>query len=92
MNKGDLIKVLADKTGATKVDVQTMLDSLMGIVTDSLKSGDKVTLPGLGILNIGKRAARKGINPKTKEKIDIPAKVTVKFKPAKELKDMLNGN
>lgn len=92
MNKGDLIKELADKTGATKVDVQAMLDSLMGIVTDSLKSGDKVTLPGLGILNIGKRAARKGINPKTKEKIDIPAKVTVKFKPAKELKDMLNGN
>ncbi len=91
MNKSDVVKVLAEKTGSSKADVQKVIESFVTLVADTLKAGEKVQLAGLGIINVGTRAARTGINPKTKEKIKIPAKTTVKFKAAKELKDALNG-
>jgi DNA-binding protein HU-beta len=91
MNKGDLIKALAEKTGASKAEAQRAVETVVDLIVESLKGGEKVQLAGLGVINIGKRAARMGINPKTKEKIKISAKTTVKFKAAKELKEILNS-
>lgn len=90
MNKGDMIKILSETVGTSKADTQKVIEAFVDLVADSLKKGEKVQLAGLGVINVGKRAARMGINPKTKDKIKIPAKVTVKFKAAKELKLSLN--
>jgi len=57
-------------------------------IADELKSGGKVVLVGFGTFSVVERSARKGINPRTKETIDIPAKKVVKFKPGSELSSL----
>ncbi len=87
MNKNDLISALADKTELSKKDVAGVLDAMIDVITETLQKGDKVALTGFGIFQVSKRAARDGINPKTKEKIKIPAITVPKFKAGKSLKD-----
>ena len=57
----------------------------MEAVTEALKSGEKVTLVGFGTFMVAERAARTGRNPQTGEKIEIPARKVVKFKPGSKL-------
>ena len=64
---------------------------LSGVVSDALSKGDKVQLIGFGTFEVSQRAERVGINPKTKEKITIPASKSVKFKAGKALKDAVNA-
>src|SRR5690606_4089366 len=85
MNKADLIAKLADDAGITKTQANAAIDSFTDAVTKSLKSGGKVTLVGFGTFSVGKRKARNGRNPKTKEIIKIKARKVAKFKAGKEL-------
>jgi len=66
---------------------RTVLNAFMDVVTETVKSGEPVVLVGFGKFMLRERKARKGVNPKTREPIDIPAKKTVVFKPGKELRD-----
>jgi len=68
-----------------------VLDELVAVITDTLAKGDKADIIGLGKLEAVERAERNGVNPATQEKIIIPASIAPKFKPAKVLKDKLNG-
>ena len=90
MTKAELIAKLADDAGTTKVQAEAVLKSLTEVITDSLKQGDKLTVPGIGIFSTGQRAAREGRNPQTGEKIQISAATTVKFKVSKPIKDACN--
>ena len=65
------------------------LDAFMDTVKKTLKSGDKLTLTGFGTFEVRERAARKGINPRTKQEIKIPASKYPAFKPGKGLKDVI---
>lgn len=86
MNKGDLINKIAEDASLTKNQATDALNAVLDAVTDSLKSGDKVTLVGFGTFSLSYREARTGRNPrKPNETINIPAKVVAKFKPGKEL-------
>jgi len=69
----------------TKADATKALNAFLDVVMDALKKGEKVTLVGFGTLSVAERAARTGINPATKETIEIPARKVVKFKPSTEL-------
>lgn len=69
----------------TKADATKALNAFLDVVMDALKKGEKVTLVGFGTLSVAERAARTGINPVTKEAIEIPARKVVKFKPSTEL-------
>ncbi len=90
MGKKELVEAIAAKTGLTKADADRALDAtLEGIVTGLKKEG-KVALVGFGTFSAKKRAARTGINPLTKEKINIPAKNVASFKAGAKLKDALN--
>ncbi len=91
MTKAELITKLSEAAGITKVQAGTVLDSLAGTITDTLKQGGKFTLPGVGIFAVGERAAREGRNPQTGEKMQIKASKSVKYKSAKQLKDSING-
>ena len=85
MNKAELISAMAAGADMTKADATKALNAFLDVVTDALKKGEKVTLVGFGTLSVAERAARTGINPATKETIEIPARKVVKFKPSTEL-------
>ena len=85
MNKTELISAVAGESGLTKADSKKAIEALASSISSALKKGDKVALIGFGTFSVSKRAARKGINPATKQSITIPAKKVVKFKAGAEL-------
>ena len=87
MNKNDLIAAVADGTGLTKADAGKSVDSVFDTITASLKSGGEVRLVGFGTFSVADRRASEGRNPRTGEKIQIPASKQPKFKAGKGLKD-----
>lgn len=90
MNKNDLIAQVADDAGLSKADATKAVDSVFDTITASLKKGDEVRLVGFGTFVVTQRAASEGRNPRTGEKIDIPASKQPKFKAGKALKDSVN--
>jgi DNA-binding protein HU-beta len=91
MNKQDLVSAMAKESKLTKKDAEAALDALIATVGTAMKKKDKVTLVGFGSWEVRQRAARKGINPRTKEEISIPATKVPVFKAGKALKDLASG-
>lgn len=89
MNKADFIAAIAAKAGLSKVDAGKAYDAIVSTIGDELKAGNAIQLVGIGILTVKTRAARAGVNPKTKEKITIAESRVVGFKAAKSLKDSI---
>ena len=87
MTKDDIVEAIVKKTAITKKDASEALDTVIGEITKALSKGEDVTLTGFGTFKVSTRAAREGRNPKTGEKIKIPAMKTPKFKAGKGLKD-----
>lgn len=87
MNKSELVEAIASGSGVTKADANRVLDTFMLTVTDALKSGDQVVLPGFGSFSTGNRSARTGRNPQTGQTIQIKASRVAKFKAGKSLKE-----
>ncbi|WP_419419151.1 HU family DNA-binding protein [Legionella sp. D16C41] len=87
MNKSELVDAIASGTGLTKADTGRVLEMFMVTVTDALKSGDQVVLPGFGSFSTGNRSEREGRNPQTGEKIKIKASRVARFKAGKSLKE-----
>ncbi len=85
MNKTELVNAIAEEAKLSKVDAKAALDATLKAITDALAADDKVALVGFGTFMVSEKSARVGINPSTKEKIQIPAKKVVKFKPGAEL-------
>ncbi len=90
MNKNDLIDAVAERTSLAKSDAARAVEAVLAAVTDTLKSGDSVTISGFGTFVIKNRAARTGRNPRTGEAIAIPASHVPGFKAGKALKDAVN--
>ena len=89
MNKTELINAVAAKAEISKKDAEKALTAVLGSIEDALKAGDKVSLVGFGTFEAKKRAAREGKNPRTGEKITIPATIAPTFKAGKALKDAI---
>ena len=87
MNKADLVSMIAAKSNLTKKDSESALNAFIESVQTSLKKGEKIQLVGFGTFEVRNRAARSGINPRTKESIKIPATKAPVFKAGKALKD-----
>jgi len=87
MNREELIAAVAKKTGYPKSQVAECLRAILEEITRSLSKKKKVSLPGFGVFSVSKRAARTGVNPRTGEKIKIPATKVPKFKAGKSLKE-----
>ncbi|MGL5020532.1 MAG: HU family DNA-binding protein [Mycoplasmatales bacterium] len=90
MKKKDLIAAIAEATGLTKKDSEKAVEAFLETVKDEVKKGNKVSLLGFGNFEPKTNSARKGINPATKQPIDIKASNSVKFKVGKGFKDSLN--
>ena len=89
MNKNDLINAVSESSGLTKVDSAKAVDGVFEAITSSLKSNQEVRLVGFGTFSVVKREASEGRNPRTGEKIKIPATKLPKFKAGKGLKDFV---
>lgn len=85
MNKTELINQIAENSGLSKADSKKALEATLDAITAAIKADDKVALVGFGTFSTSVRPARQGINPKTKEAIQIDAKKVVKFKAATTL-------
>ena len=85
MNKSEFISAVAEKSGLSKADAKKAVDAFIETVSSELKAGGKVALLGFGSFSISEKAARKGINPQTKQTIEIAARKSVKFKAGAEL-------
>jgi DNA-binding protein HU-beta len=81
MNKTDFIGAVAKNAGLSKVDAKKSVEAFIKTVEGAVKKGEKVSLLGFGSFSVVEKAARKGVNPKTKKPINIPARKIVKFKP-----------
>ena len=90
MTKVELIAAVANDANLTKKDAEAAVNSALNAITAALKDGDKVTLVGFGTFEVKERAAREGINPRTKEKIEIPASKLPVFKAGKALKEVVS--
>lgn len=90
MNKSELVNAIAANAGLGKAEAKKALDATLEAIAGALKAGDKVALLGFGNFAVTERPARTGINPATKQKIEIAAKKVIKFKAGAELADALN--
>jgi DNA-binding protein HU-beta len=86
MTKAELVTAIAKGAGITKKQADDALKAAVEAVSNALKKGERVAIPGFGIFSVRERAARKGRNPRTGDVIDIPARKVVVFKPAKDLR------
>ncbi len=89
MNKTELINAIAEKANLSKVQAKAALEATINTISEQLAQGDKVALIGFGTFAVSEKTARTGINPRTKEKIEIPARKAVKFKAGAELNDVV---
>lgn len=87
MTKSDLINKVATEAKIPRAAAERALNSFTASITEVLKQGDKITLPGFGTFLTSNRSARKGRNPRTGEEITISAATIPKFKAGKKLKD-----
>lgn len=87
MNKTELVERFKNEMGYSEGEATRIVDAMTDIMIDSLSQGDKISLPGVGTLEVVDRAERKGRNPNTGEEMTIPASKNVKFSPGKRLKD-----
>jgi len=87
MNKKNLIETLASRTDLAKTKIDEIMTTLEEVVTEELSKGGEVVLTGFGKFTVSQRKARIGINPRTREKIQIPASKSPKFTSGQRLKD-----
>lgn len=90
MNKVELVTAVAEKTGLDKKSAEKAVKAFTEVVTEEMVKGEKVQLVGFGTFEVTERAEREGRNPKSGEKMTIPASKMPKFKAGKALKDMVN--
>jgi len=91
MNKKELIEEIRQDLQLTVRETERFINSFMEKVGQELEEGGEVRLVGFGTFKTIEKAARKGINPRTKKEMDIPAKRMPKFTPGKSLKERVNG-
>ncbi|HYD30659.1 MAG TPA: HU family DNA-binding protein [Azospirillaceae bacterium] len=91
MNQSDLIETVAAASGLTKNDASKVVHEVFQKIAVSLGTGDEVRIAGFGTFGVTERAEREGRNPQTGEAIKIAASKSAKFRPAKQLRDAVNG-
>ena len=91
MNKTELVDRIAAGSDLSKAAAKKALDATTEAIKAALVAGDKVQLVGFGTFSVNERPARQGINPATKQKINIPAKKVAKFKAGAELNDAIKS-
>ena len=90
MTKAELVEEVSRVSDLTKKHSEVIVDSVFQTIIDALHRGEKIELRGFGSFRLRQREPRKGRNPTTGDKVDVPPKKVPYFKPGKELKDLIN--
>jgi len=91
MTKADLIDEVSRVVELTRKDSEVIVETIFGSIVRSLHTGDKIEIRGFGSFRTRQRKPRIGRNPKTGDRVEVPAKKIPFFKPSKELKDLVNS-
>jgi len=91
MTKADLIEEVSRLAELTRKDSEVIVETIFDSVVRSLRVGDKIEIRGFGSFRTRQRKPRVGRNPKTGDRVEVPAKKIPFFKPSKELKDLINS-
>lgn len=89
--KGDVINAIAEQAGISKKEATAAFEAFVEYISETCQRGDRCAVPGLGSFSVSQRKAREGRNPRTNEKITIPASKNVRFKAGKDLRDSVNA-
>src|ERR1700745_1260379 len=92
MTKADLIDEVSRLAELTRKDSEVIVETIFDSIVRSLRGGDKIEIRGLGSFRTRQRKPRVGRNPKTGDRVEVPAKKIPFFKPSKELKDLVNNS
>ena len=92
LTKADLIEEVLRVTELPRKESETIVETIFDSIIQSIQKGEKIEIRGFGSFRTRQRRGRTGRNPKTGEKVDVPAKRIPFFKPSKELKDLVNGD
>ncbi len=87
MNKGELVHAVAEKASVTKKQADAVITAAIDAIMEAVSEGDKVTLVGFGSFEARERKEREGRNPKTNEKMIIPATKVPAFSAGKMFKE-----
>ena len=91
MPKSQLIEMVASRTRhISKTDIEIVVDTLFGSMTEALVRGERIEIRGFGSFRVRVREAHEGFNPKTRERVQIPARRRPLFRVAKELRERIN--
>ena len=90
MTKAELVEEVARVSELTKKHSEVIVNAVFESIVEALRKDDKIELRGFGSFRIRQRRSRQGRNPKTGDKVDVPAKRIPYFKPGKELKELIN--
>ena len=90
MTKAELVEEVSRVSDLTKKHSEVIVDTVFRSIIEALHRGEKIELRGFGSFRLRKREPRKGRNPKTGDKVDVPPKKVPYFKPGKELKELIN--
>jgi integration host factor subunit beta len=90
MTKAELVEEVSRVSDLTKKHSEVIVDTVFKSIIDALHRGEKIELRGFGSFRLRRREPRKGRNPKTGDKVDVPPKKVPYFKPGKELKELIN--
>ncbi|MGN0667407.1 MAG: HU family DNA-binding protein [Huintestinicola sp.] len=91
MTKAELINAIAEKGGFSKKDAEKALNAVTASITEALVNQDKVQIVGFGTFEVRDKKAKEAINPRTKEKVMVPARKSPAFKAGKALKDAVDA-
>lgn len=91
MNKQEFVDQLATRTGLTKTDARTALDTALGLIQEQVKREGKITLTGFGSFELREQKATQRVNPQTGQKMNVPAKRVPKFRPGKDFRKAVDG-
>ena len=91
LTKAALVEQVAHLADLTKKDAENVVNTVLGHIVEAVHRGEKVELRGFGSFRLRRRESRRGRNPKTGERVDVPPKRVPYFKPGKELKELING-
>jgi DNA-binding protein HU-beta len=86
VTKQEFVDQVASKAGLSRSDASKAVDAMLDSITDALRSGQDVSFTGFGKFSASARKARQGVNPRTGEKVDIPATTVPKFTAGSQLK------
>jgi integration host factor subunit beta len=90
MTKAALVEEVARVADLTKKHSEVIVETVFRSIIEALHRGEKIELRGFGSFRLRRRERRKGRNPKTGDRVDVPSKRVPYFKPGKELKELIN--